>query len=422
MASAIVAASSADALLAEAESMTERMAASPRGGMCGERPRKKSRSASGDEEFVVVTVEEVELSLSKVVALPDDEDDDEPGEERLEARVRATQQVANVHEIALLERAKSARALARQLCEHSSDEDDVEDEKRRRDLDEALDRVSATARFRETTAAASPSVFGSSRFFDDVLRALQPRLAVRIAARDLSDAFACSSSSSSSSSRDQSEHQARRDIERDSLVVDGNDRLDGGRVGYDSIVKTLAKAQRRLVARADAREWRRVDDDDFTRLAKLALRAVNRTESGGLALAALQNLLTPKRAPSAAPLLTPVPDSKGAEPLKISLRLGPAKVDARWRWGLCALVEGSTTYRLFKADDFDAQLASARATYSNYLVLPLDALDQPPSDVYFDRANAIVDIELVSAALRHDLACRRQQVDDDDARAYAVVD
>ena len=45
------------------------------------------------DAFVVVTVEEIELSLSSVVALPSD-DEDEGSDAVLEARVLATQQVA----------------------------------------------------------------------------------------------------------------------------------------------------------------------------------------------------------------------------------------------------------------------------------------------------------------------------------------
>ena len=48
------------------------------------------------DAFVVVTVEEIELSLSSVVALPSD-DEDEGSDAVLEARVLATQQVAAVH-------------------------------------------------------------------------------------------------------------------------------------------------------------------------------------------------------------------------------------------------------------------------------------------------------------------------------------
>ena len=45
-------------------------------------------------------------------------------------------------------------------------------------------------------------------------------------------------------SRDCTEHQSRRDIERDSLVVDGAERLEGGRVGYEAVVERLVRAQR----------------------------------------------------------------------------------------------------------------------------------------------------------------------------------
>lgn len=46
----------------------------------------------GGENYVVVTIEEVELSLNAVVALPSDDDDDDAGaaDAALEARVAAT--------------------------------------------------------------------------------------------------------------------------------------------------------------------------------------------------------------------------------------------------------------------------------------------------------------------------------------------
>lgn len=384
----------------EAEAMADRAGRLPSLPSAPRRQKLKRSSSGVDEEFVVVTVEEVELSLSSVVALPDEDEEDECRDERLEARVKATQQVASVHEIALLERAAAARALARQLsgAVDEPNEDDTADALRRATLDAQLRKASIVSqRF-------DPATQGWPQFqdCDEVLAALPLKLRV-----------SCTELATAASSRDASEHQARRDIERDSLVVD-NDKMEG-RLGYDFVVLKLARAQKRLVGRADATEWRSVDADEFAGLAKLLLRAVNRTESGGLALEALQRLLQHT--------LTPVPDSKNAEPLGVQLRLGPANIHGLWRWGLLALVQGSTNYRLYAGDDFDHVVAHARATFSNYLVLPLDALDRGakahPPQVYYDPANALVDLELHSDAQPR---AKARRVDDLDAQAYAVVD
>ena len=65
----------------------------------------------GGENYVIVTIEEVELSLNAVVALPSDDEDDNEGaaDAALEARVAATQQVADVQELWMLDRSAKAR-------------------------------------------------------------------------------------------------------------------------------------------------------------------------------------------------------------------------------------------------------------------------------------------------------------------------
>lgn len=256
------------------------------------------------DAFVVVTVEEIELSLSSVVALPSD-DEDEGSDAVLEARVLA--------------------------------------------------RVALSAR-------------------DLPMRGGAPKPTTK---------------------KDASEQQSRRDIERDCLVVDGGAPLQGGRVGYDRIVDAIAAAQARLVARAAADEWRPVDGAEYSDFAKAALRAVNRTESGGAGLEAVTFALA---GPDGAPLLVPVPDSKGAEPLRLSFKLGPAACPSGggWRWGIRAQVQGATFYRLFAPDDFDTEVLRARATYANSLLLPLDGLgDAAP---LYDRGTATVDVDVFAEA------------------------
>ena len=73
-----------------------------------------------------------------------------------------------------------------------------------------------------------------------------------------------------------------------------------------------------LVRRADIDEWRRAKDGEPEASTKCALKADSRTESDGVAFEALQHVLA-----GAPPFLIPVPDSKRAEPLRISLKPGP---------------------------------------------------------------------------------------------------
>ena len=101
--------------------------------------------------------------------------------------------------------------------------------------------------------------------------------------------------------------------------------------------------------------------------------------------------------PDASPLLVPVPDSKGAEPLRLNFKLGPYHCPAThaWRWGIKAHVQGATFYRLYAPDDFDTEVLRARATYANSLLLPLDGLGD--ADPLYDRKTATVDVSIFSS-------------------------
>ena len=403
-------------------------------------------------EFVFVTVEEVELSLSSVVALPAEKgvgSDEEDDGRVLEARVRASEQVANVHELALLQRSSWTRALSRKLMAESSsgvcrrDEEEVlreeSDGRRRAELEATLRETWALSEVDDDSEKDLEEAIGSFRDAEEAVTFLKER--GRCVALSLSKRRP---RQKDLSANDVSEAQARKDIERDNLVVRvdesgtpkaatsflkkkrsqaslldassssnnasskslflGDERRRPGAQlhatceakAYDVVLASIADAQRTLVRRADAGDWRPIDDVDLKALAKASLRAVNRTESGGLALETLADLL-----PSC---LTPVPDSRNAEPLRIDLSLGPAEDPSatstyNWRWGLRANVEGSTLYRLFASDsDFSRPIALARATYCNFLILPLDALDQkkdqPGPVVLYDRHRASVNIHI----------------------------
>lgn len=353
------------------------------------------------DAFVVVTVEEIELSLSSVVALPSD-DEDEGSDAVLEARVLATQQVAAVHELALLERAAAARTLARRLKREAADPPASppspagDDGARVAELRGTLAAAAGPAAPRDATPArgrVEAALGGGASAAALVAAASAPGGArVALSARDLPMR---GGAPKPTTKKDASEQQSRRDIERDCLVVDGGAPLQGGRVGYDRIVDAIAAAQARLVARAAADEWRPVDGAEYSDFAKAALRAVNRTESGGAGLEAVTFALA---GPDGAPLLVPVPDSKGAEPLRLSFKLGPAACPSGggWRWGIRAQVQGATFYRLFAPDDFDTEVLRARATYANSLLLPLDGLgDAAP---LYDRGAATVDVDVFAEA------------------------
>ena len=343
------------------------------------------------DEFVVVTIEEVELSLSTVVAVPDDDSDDERSDAALEARVVATQQVAAVHEFELLRRARAAQNLAARLTGGAAVAGGGGDA-RLGQLESTLRAAAGDCRLSAEVpdaAAADAAVACAAAALgarDDprgvAAAASAAPVRVSVAARGLAQAAAAASA------KDGGEAQARRDIERDRLVLDGGDVVEGGRVGYDRVVDRVVAAAARLVGRADARAWRSVDDGAFRAFGEAALRAANRTESGGVSLEAVTLALDAR--------LEPVPDARAAEPLRVSLALGPARAaDGAWRWGLKAHVAGSTGYRLFAPGDFDDPLLRARCAYANTLCLPLDGLRGDA--VLYDRQAARIDVEFYGA-------------------------
>ena len=214
----------------------------------------------------------------------------------------------------------------------------------------------------------------------------------------------------SSTTADRSEAQARRDIERDVIIVDGERRT--GRDGFDEIVAQLVAATQRAATGAVGPMPAGVKDDGMIACAPTAaleafaravLMAANRTESGGLGLEAMSLLFGGLGAGAErVPLTLTVPDSAGAEPLRVEMALAPFEptpgerpplpptcapardgtdeLSLEWRWGVRASVEGSTRYRLYDAareldEQFEAPFAHVRTTYRNQLLLPLDGLD-----------------------------------------------
>lgn len=104
---------------------------------------------------------------------------------------------------------------------------------------------------------------------------------------------------------------------------------------------------------------------------KLALRAVNRTESGSLSYEALQ-LIT--REASIPPFLI-VPDSKAAEPLQLQMRLSPCKnellpVPLQYFHGVAVHLKATTVYN-FYSDDMETKYLKVRVTYTNSMAFPV---------------------------------------------------
>jgi len=328
----------------------------------------------GGENYVVVTIEEVELSLNAVVALPSDDEDDDAGaaDAALEARVAATQQVADVQELWMLERSATARRDAASFGGSSEADVPEDDELRRNQL-----RASLITRQAPCPALHPPPAFATT---------------AELVARGERGVSYTHAAEARATARDGGEAQSRRDVERDRLLLDGRGpALEGGRVGYDRVVAALVAAQRTLVRRADAAAWRGVvDDAALEAFAKAALVAVNRTESGG---AALDAVVATVAGADGAKLLVPVPDSRRAEPLRVHLDLGPYASGRTWRWGLRARVEGTTFYRLFAPDDFDAERLQCAARYANALLLPLDGLGAEAVVRDASHANVVVALE-----------------------------
>lgn len=176
-----------------------------------------------------------------------------------------------------------------------------------------------------------------------------------------------------------SSHQARRDIERDSVLVNGV-LLSGSKLGYDGVVSAIALAIAN--AEADAKLSAVESPEATVRLHALAaslLLVANRTASGGDAFEAASEMLAGKadgafaRSLRAAagmdcdsvlaappPPLTLVPDSASAPPLEVDIdagafELAPSEFQAGASpaprlLGLRAAVRGTTVFRVLRAD------------------------------------------------------------------------
>lgn len=196
----------------------------------------------------------------------------------------------------------------------------------------------------------------------------------------------------SSSSNDESEHQSMRDIERDSLKVNGVAYQPGGLGGHTRVLAWLEEV---LLFHLQASGCSPLPPkkmlDAFVRR---ILRQVNRTNSAGAAYDALSKRLGVEERTAI------VPDSKAAEPLEIEVDTGafpipPATASASatagttaagtagtagtaagggsrggFGWGLRARLRTATSYVIYD-EAVEEKWMSVRAEYKETVCLPL---------------------------------------------------
>jgi hypothetical protein len=215
-----------------------------------------------------------------------------------------------------------------------------------------------TVAHRSVTAAQSADAFCSA-----LLR--HPRLTATFSAADAVPG----------NPKDQRDIQLVRDLERDVLSLNGTV-LGGGAVGFQAILTQLIE---QLTAQALAVKWWGASaSTQIAGFAKLALRAVNRTESGGLSFEAICSLL--QLCSGAAAELIVVPASTRALPLVITSSAGPFQpTDSSTSTsssssscpvlGLRVHIEAVTVYSLFEQNDMELPLLRITATYRSRLFL-----------------------------------------------------
>jgi hypothetical protein len=188
------------------------------------------------------------------------------------------------------------------------------------------------------------------------------------------------SSDTSSSSSDESEHQSMRDIERDSLKVNGAAYQPGGLGGHTRVLAWLEDVlHSHLQASGCSPLPPKAKLDAFVRR---VLRQVNRTNSAGAAYDMLSKRLGVEGVTAI------VPDSKAAEPLEIEVDTGvfplprAAATSATaaaaaaggkgggFGWGLRARLRTATSYVIYD-EGVEEEWMSVRAEYRETVCLPL---------------------------------------------------
>lgn len=202
--------------------------------------------------------------------------------------------------------------------------------------------------------------------------------------------------------KDASLHQLKRDVERDTFVVQGEPLrgADGAEAVLAAVVACVRDAQERLLGASPAADAGvggsdsplLLDDGEgglqsaLARFAASVVRAGNRTQSGGDAYDAILRVLANHD------VCLVVPDSAAAQPIDISIDAGPFQPAGRsapagddnddgggaeaprWQWGVRATVRATTHYGICDADAVSTTWARCEATYMQQLAVPLGAL------------------------------------------------
>jgi len=158
-------------------------------------------------------------------------------------------------------------------------------------------------------------------------------------------------------------HQDTRDVERDSVTIEGVT-LDGSEAKYDGIIAKLVEVLRMKL------DWLIVDEDEIfhaslLRFARSILNTGNRTHSGGNAYEAVMVLFGKYSS------ILVVPSSERAESISIEIELAEFKHSSKLRVGLLAIVKAATKYLLKDAQNLEEDLVGIEATFSQEIALPL---------------------------------------------------
>lgn len=198
----------------------------------------------------------------------------------------------------------------------------------------------------------------------------------------------CYQSDTARTSSDESEHQSMRDIERDSLVVNGAPYKPGGVGGHMRVLSWLKHVVQTQLGSTGCPHALGEEVGTFIRH---ILRQINRTNSAGSAYDLLVRRLGVEG------VVATVPDSKAAEPLEIDVDTGafplPAslppslppsippsspserevasgKAERAFGWGVRARLRTATSYVVYD-EGLEAEWVKVRAEYAETVCLPL---------------------------------------------------
>ncbi|OQR81196.1 hypothetical protein THRCLA_11867 [Thraustotheca clavata] len=151
-------------------------------------------------------------------------------------------------------------------------------------------------------------------------------------------------------------YQDAKDIQRDQIQVNGN--VFPGIVGYDNLIYALTdiiqQVSTNYLCTANGTH------EQHEAMAKRVLHTINRTQSGGASYEVLGHLM---------PLIALLrPNSKDAEPLGVTIDIGPYEQTSKeWCVGLRVLVETTTQYIVCDAEDPTDEWCQVLVSYRNRL-------------------------------------------------------